>query len=317
MSDEALQNLLSTLLDEIAEPFKAIRENDLFAHYTSIESLEKIISNDEIWFSNPLFMNDLDELKFGINQGRGLFQSSKRLEEACGTPERAKIVRDGFQYYFSDFDENHAINVYVLCLSFHIPDNDDGILSMWRAYGANGNGAALVFNSSFTDQDRPMPIVMAKVRYGTVEERLSWINKKIDELSEMIKNNKIPDDKLHFASYYFCSYLKMFALTSKHLGFQEEKEWRLIYMKDTDEAGVLADCLGYALGKHGVEPKLKLPIRPLPVAPLAIWTFESILERILLGPSLSSALAMGSIERMLDVIKKPTFKGKVRASTIP
>jgi hypothetical protein len=43
----------------------------LLAHYTSIDVIEKILRSEEIWFSNPLFMNDLDEMRFGMLEGRG------------------------------------------------------------------------------------------------------------------------------------------------------------------------------------------------------------------------------------------------------
>jgi hypothetical protein len=41
----------------------------LLAHYTSLEVLEKIMTTNEIWFSNPLFMNDLQEVRFGMLEG--------------------------------------------------------------------------------------------------------------------------------------------------------------------------------------------------------------------------------------------------------
>ena len=37
------------------------------AHYTFLYTLEKMMINDELWLSNPLNMNDIDELIFGIN----------------------------------------------------------------------------------------------------------------------------------------------------------------------------------------------------------------------------------------------------------
>src|SRR3954449_8903940 len=46
------------------------------------------------------------------------------------------------------------------------------------------------------------------------------------QLCEIIRINDIPDDKLWHGGYYFCYFLKLFALTSKHAGFQEEQEWR-------------------------------------------------------------------------------------------
>jgi hypothetical protein len=33
-----------------------LAKRPVFAHYTSIESLEKIMRSEEVWFSNPLFM---------------------------------------------------------------------------------------------------------------------------------------------------------------------------------------------------------------------------------------------------------------------
>jgi hypothetical protein len=38
----------------------------LLAHYTTIQVLEKILGNNEVWFSNPLFMNDMEEVRFGV-----------------------------------------------------------------------------------------------------------------------------------------------------------------------------------------------------------------------------------------------------------
>ena len=39
------------------------------------------------------------------------------------------------------------IDTYVFCLSEHAKDDTDGLLSMWRGYGGNGNGAAIVFDA--------------------------------------------------------------------------------------------------------------------------------------------------------------------------
>jgi hypothetical protein len=49
------------------DSFPAVRP--LLAHYTSISTLERILVNDEIWLSNPLYMNDMEELRFGLNEG--------------------------------------------------------------------------------------------------------------------------------------------------------------------------------------------------------------------------------------------------------
>jgi hypothetical protein len=43
----------------------------MLAHYTSVENVEKVLRSDEVWFSNPLFMNDWEEMRFGIYEGTG------------------------------------------------------------------------------------------------------------------------------------------------------------------------------------------------------------------------------------------------------
>jgi hypothetical protein len=41
----------------------------LLSHYTSLSTLEQILKTDEMWFSNPLYMNDFEELRFGMREG--------------------------------------------------------------------------------------------------------------------------------------------------------------------------------------------------------------------------------------------------------
>jgi hypothetical protein len=79
--------LFADLLE--GDPFPADRP--LLAHYTSIQALEAMQRSNEIWFSNPLFMNDMEEVRFGINAGANLFLTSTEVESACGNKERFDI----------------------------------------------------------------------------------------------------------------------------------------------------------------------------------------------------------------------------------
>jgi hypothetical protein len=46
-----------------------------------------------------------------------------------------------------EFSESRSVDTYIFCLSEYDEANEkEGLLSMWRGYGQNGNGAALVFN---------------------------------------------------------------------------------------------------------------------------------------------------------------------------
>jgi hypothetical protein len=273
------------------------------------------MKSDEIWFSNPLVMNDLEEVRFGVLEGMRLFQASGAVNRACKTSERTHILKHSFSHYYKEFDEQHAFDTYVFCLSEHNPKNTDGLLSMWRGYGGQGNGAALVFNTSFiTGSDTNSPLILARVHYASAEGRRAWIEERINQWCDVLEKAAIPDDKLYVAAYQLFTLIKFFALKSKHDGFKEEHEWRLIYLPERSQNRERF-IFDYIMTHRGVEPKLRFKIRPLD--PNEAWTFETILERIILGPSLSSWLARRGVERMLETVGKPEFRQKVCSSHIP
>jgi hypothetical protein len=67
MTEEEISVLFLPLRHALDDDFHWLVENKPWlAHYTSIELAEKILRDEEVWFSNPLFMNDLEELRFGM-----------------------------------------------------------------------------------------------------------------------------------------------------------------------------------------------------------------------------------------------------------
>lgn len=317
MTDEDIEHLFTNLLG-LEEDFDWLLANrPLLAHYTSISVLEKIMKDEEVWFSNPLFMNDMEEMRFGLNLGRWLFENSKEVDEAASNPERAQALRHYFRYYYEQFEQQHALNVYVFCLTEHDPGNTDGLLSMWRGYGGQGSGCALIFNTKFVVKTDDSPLIFAKITYASGEQRKAFLVQKLCEWRDVVKAAAIPTDKLHIPAYHFFHVVKMFALTSKHHGFQEEREWRVIYMPDHDRQHLLSDSFGYIVNNRGVEPKLKFKLKPLRIESPDGWTFADILDRILLGPSQSTPLALHSVRCMLERIGKPAFCEKVFPSSIP
>ena len=239
------------LFDELFTDFQNIEsifeKRPLLAHYTSISVAEKILKDEELWFSNPLFMNDLEEMRFGFLTGMSRFTENAELDSACRTVERADIAIRSINHYFTTFEDEHAVNVYVFCLSEHTPQDNDGRLSMWRAYGGSGNGAALVFNTEPINRSDESPLLFAKVQYASTEERIQWIDDKITQWCNIVAQHDIPDDKLYLASYQMLCVFQLFALTWKHHGFKEEEGWRVIYMPDRDRQRMLHDRFGYII----------------------------------------------------------------------
>ena len=250
-------------------------------------------------------------------QGNELVLSRQELVDACKTPERAQRFKDSFAFFFNQFANEHILDTYVFCLSDHPREDNDGRLSMWRGYGANGNGVAVVFDTAQLNDTDKTPLIVAKVAYDTTEGRLAWLVKTMELFEALLGNSDIPDEKLPTAAYALFHRLKLFALFTKHHGFREEEEWRIVYMPDQDRDKKLQPMFHYWLGSHGVEPKLKFKVQPIPGVTADDLSLPKLIDRIILGPSISSPLARASALRMFELLNRNDLKAKLRASTIP
>jgi hypothetical protein len=294
----------------------------LLAHYTSVQVVEQILKNDEIWLANPLYMNDLDEMRAGLLLGSQIFPEFAR--EAAGTVERATRLTQLYNHYLAHLSTEAALDTYVFCLSEHPQGDTDGRLSMWREYGSKGNGAALVVNTQNILYQPHSPIIIAKVTYKSNQEREQVLRAQLGNWANITNAAKLPDDQLYLAAYAAFGFVKSLALVTKHKGFSEENEWRAVYVTERDPLGYLKPCLDYFVGPRGVEPKLKYkfgktynPEPPKTGAPLTSGALTDILEFVLLGPSASSPLARAAFIRMLERNGKIAFGERVFPSTIP
>lgn len=290
------------------------------AHYTSLSVLEKIVMNNEIWFSHPSSMNDNQEMRFGIREGIRVMQDTgadSSLVELAGGRGNFESILNHYIEFIRIFDLEVSTDVYVFCLSvFDLEKWPDGRLSMRRGYGANGNGVALVFNTSFLTAQVGSPLLIAKVQYVSDEERTGLIRASFTKCLNVLKQHGADAITMKETARNMFRMTLYHALSSKHPGFGEEEEWRIVYFSDLDVHDLLKDRRGYLVRGDTVEPKLKFPVEPLKLEPRQDWTFDSILERIVLGPTHSSAFAQSSARRMLQCLE-PKFTSKLWVSGIP
>lgn len=117
MNDTYWAELVGVLWADIQAGQTFPTTRPLLAHYTSVTTLEKMLLTEEVWFSNPLYMNDWEELRFGMNAGANEFRSHKALIDACETAENYAALIASFDQLFNAFDSDHAMDTYVLCLT--------------------------------------------------------------------------------------------------------------------------------------------------------------------------------------------------------
>jgi hypothetical protein len=312
---DAVWAAFRSLWSDIGPDQSFFEQKPLLAHYTSMGALEKIVSSNQMWFANPLFMNDVEEVRFGINEGTNCFLQDETIRTTLG--DTYDKFEDALLRAHSWFDSQHAFDTYVLCLSEHDEGDEDGVLSMWRGYGDGGRGVALVFDARSMSAVQNTPLIVSKVTYGSREQRMAWFTKAAASFATIWRQSEISLDELPAAVDALFSRLRTFSLFSKHSGFREEREWRLAYMPEFDRTGLLKQYLSYFNGPRGVEPKLKLPIAPIPELGGGLLSLETLVHSIILGPTLSSPLALASAKRMLTSLGRVELAERVLASRIP
>jgi hypothetical protein len=306
------QSIWSDIKDENEFPYKT----PLLAHYTSMDNFDLIVDGEEFWFSNPLNMNDSEELTFGMIQGASEFKANENLKKACENEDVLCQLMSAFDDHYNHFDENHAFDTYIICFSEHDDENYDGSLSMWRGYGANGNGVSLVIDTKKIVAEETTPLIISPVEYATREERINWIKEQTNQIAILLTNIDKSNETLNYIAYQWVERLKVYSLFTKHTGFQEEKEWRFVYLNDRDSDSSYKSMFGYSISDERIEPRLKLKFGKIP-GENASLTLESLIDRIILGPATSSVLSKMSVIRMLEIKGKPELVEKVHASSIP
>jgi len=261
-------------------------------------------------------MNDSDELLFGMNQGADEFRSNEALIKACGTEEKFRRLIEIFDYHLNKFDEDHVLDTYISCFAKHDETDYDGALSMWRGYGANGNGVCFVMDTRKIEPIENSPLILASVKYETNDQRIKWIKEQVHLLAGILHSIEKTDEELNSIAWNWIERLKVFSLFTKHIGFQEEQEWRIVYLSDRDPDNIYKPMFGYHASDKGVEPKLKLNLSKAPNGKTAP-SLSNIIDRIILGPTAASVLSIRSLARMLELKGQKQLVEKIHASTIP
>ena len=120
-----------------------------------------------------------------------------------------------------------------------------------------------------------------------------------------------------YAAHVLVDRIKFFALYTKHKGFDEEREWRLCFIKERDQSGLYENFLQYHVTPSGIQTKMKCKLSELTTRLGVNLSLPQITDRILLGPSISNYVSIRAVQRILELHGMKELVGKVRPSTIP
>lgn len=184
---------------------------------------------------------------------------------------------------------------------------------MWRGYGGNGSGVAIVIDTNKINANEAFPFIIAPVAYGTAEERKAWIASRIEVLAAEMKRVRVGKENMSIVAAAFFERVKQFALFSKHRGFEEEREWRVVYFRDRDQDNLLTPMFGYHIDAGGVHPKLKFKLAPIEGVTADDFGLDKIVNRIILWPTHTGVSRLAALS--MPQLECPALADRLTASS--
>lgn len=284
-------------------------------HYTSFPTLQGIITNNEVWFSPVMGMNDYNEVAAGRELLVTLSANDGPLSDVFGKiREFDEQLLSEFNTEFQRTAESDLFDTFVSCWSECDPklrthDN----LTMWRGYAVDGNGVAVVIdpiklglNEEFTSE-----IIICPVYYESESEFADRANARfsrfLDDLGKLERD--VIDRNRPYVVNAFVELCFHLAITHKHPGFKAEREWRFVWRRHRNGDDSLLELVQSKATPRGMFEYFCLPLEPNPSLGPSTFDVRELITEIMIGPTDDAYLKRRAVERIL------TQKGFNRETT--
>lgn len=280
MSEDEYRRVLYPHADE--KSAEVSRDKLRFAYYTNAATAYSILSRGEIWMRGTSTMNDYSEVDHGFDCLNVAYKSEAGREFCRAIDECHEGLSEQALAYFNERLELIRRHTFIACVSEHPAQGEDqtGRLSMWRAYGGN-TGVAIVINpESLFVQEPGIGVYASPVAYRTqsqVEAELRQVTENVRAVASRIRAE--PRDAV---KYILFNMFRFAVLCTKHPGFAEEREWRVIACPRMEASPILKEEVEVIGGVPQLVQKLKLADRSdIGLSTLAL---PKLLNRIIIGP---------------------------------
>ena len=293
---------------------KALENKTRFVHYTTAEAAVNILKKKEFWMRKSMCMNDYMEIRYGFQRFRNVLSNElgKRFDAAL------ENLFQGFSIEIEDLFNKwiphmHA-DSFITCVSEHRTEEDFiGRLSMWRAYGKT-TGVAVVLNSEplYTPTDA-LSTFVSPVAYfddSKFKEEFGKVITNIESNAEFLRQQGREALK-------GCLF-RMFAfgvICTKHRGFEEEHEWRVIHCPWWWASTRLQKEVVILQGAP--QPIYKIPLKDIPEENLRGIEIPALLERLIIGPTKDPLAIWEAFRDLLTEAGVANAHEKIVVSDIP
>ncbi len=289
------------------------RENKRFVHYTSAEAAKHILINKQIWLRNASAMNDFMEVQHGFQCLKKAWDGEVGSEFKAALNNISPSLSDDLVKRFDSWFHYIKFETYLLCVSEHEANEDKhGRLSMWRGYGATSS-VAFVMNTPVFFGRASLAAISSPVAYlsdSDFEKQFKILVEKIKEGTPFLKSI---DRNLVLSSAF--QSLRLASVCTKHPGFSEEKEWRVIYCPKLSASPYIEQAYE---SLHGAPQIIhKIPLKAIPEANYQGAEIAALIDRIIIGPSQYPMVLYQAFVELLTNAGVADAATKVITSDIP
>lgn len=269
-----------------------------FVYYTSAEAAMSIIQNKAVWLRSVRSMNDYSEVSHGFDCLVGALKAKNGVRPLITYldslfPDFSK----GFQEHIDGWYPYMETQSYMICISEHDDSEDiNGRLSMWRAYGGKHPVALVLNNGPLVNECDAFNAHTYPVDYKGPEH----IKTRLLELEDRIRKNETFVKAMgpEAVAAWVYDLTKRLILCTKHPGFSEEREWRVVYnpvMEPSEHVESEIVNLG------GVPQQIyKIPLKNIPEENFNEATIPEFVDRILIGPSDEATILVDAFQKLLE-----------------
>jgi hypothetical protein len=200
-------------------------------HYTTGDSLIRIIESGELWSTQAACMNDAKELIYAIER---LADRAKLQKEVFANNQLGPLWR-AFDEFIANPDVT-AASVFLTCFS----EKDDD-LSQWRAYGGGEGGYSIGFDGKkLIELGHSNEVFLFPVDYDEskqnvlLDDVIKWLIELYLRPEKTLSPSQVEAWAVELVRFWL-SNVAPFAVIFKHPTFKEEQEWRLWQSLRPDE----------------------------------------------------------------------------------
>lgn len=257
------------------------RDNGRFVYYTTADTAVSIISTAQVWMRRTAVMNDYLEVEHGITEVCAAYASAAGKQFKSEVDKIFPNLMTEIENNFNSWSPTLRDQTFITCVSEHDSSEDrTGRLSMWRAYGGTC-GVAIVFKSDAffreTNELGAWSSPVAYFRRTEVELEFNCISTAVAVNADFLRQQGRDAVRQSIFNMFMFA-----ALCTKHPGFLEEREWRIVACPRIFGLGLLREDVHSVRGVP--QRVLKLPLKDEPTLGVTGLSIPTLLDRVIIGP---------------------------------